>query len=143
MGYRYLEDFAIADVAFEATGSDLEGLFEAAADAAMNVMIGNIDAIEPQEKRIIDLAEKQIDLLLFDFLQELIYHKDAERLLLRIKDISISYEDGTYAVHAIGRGETLDPERHEQCADVKAVTLHHFRVEQTESGWSALVILDV
>jgi len=27
--------------------------------------------------------------------------------------------------------------------DVKAVTLHRFRVEQTEQGWEALVILEI
>jgi SHS2 domain-containing protein len=27
--------------------------------------------------------------------------------------------------------------------DVKAVTLHRFRVEQTPSGWEATVILDI
>ena len=34
-------------------------------------------------------------------------------------------------------GERIDPARHEQVADVKAVTLHGLRVERTEVGWQA------
>lgn len=143
MAYHYLEDFATADIAFEATGKDLEELFEASADATMNVMVEDIDAIEPRETRTIALRNEEVDMLLFDFLQELIYYKDAEQLLLRARDIAIAGKDGAYTLNAIGRGEKLDPERHEQRADVKAVTLHHFRVEQTKVGWKALVILDV
>ena len=45
MTYHYLEDFAIADIAFEAAGKNLEELFIAAADATMNVMVEEIGAI--------------------------------------------------------------------------------------------------
>jgi SHS2 domain-containing protein len=143
MSYHYLEDFATADIAFEATGRNLEELFGAAADATMNVMVENIDSIEPRETRRIELRNGEIDLLLFDFLQELIYYKDAEQLLLRVEGIAISESNGTYTIGADGRGEKLDTERHEQRADVKAVTLYHFKVKKTDDGWKALVILDV
>jgi SHS2 domain-containing protein len=48
-----------------------------------------------------------------------------------------------YVLEAIARGEKLDPERHHPRVDVKAVTLHHFRLEKTERGWKAWVILDI
>lgn len=143
MDYDYLDDYATADIAFTAKGTDLAGMFGAAADATINVMVEEIDAIEERQSRPIELRNEEIDLLLFDFLQELIYYKDAEQLLLRMKDIRITEEDGQYLLKAVGRGEKLDPERHEQRADVKAVTLHNFRVEKQENGWKALVILDV
>ena len=143
MAYRYLEDIAIADIAFEATGSDLSELFTSAADATMNVMIENIESIEGREGRDIELKSGEPDMLLFDLLQEIIYYKDAEHLLLRIKDVAISEGGGSYLLRAMGIGERLDPRRHEQRADVKAVTLHHFKVEKTDGLWKALVILDV
>ena len=82
-------------------------------------------------------------MLLFELLQEVIYYKDAEQLLLRIKDMTITRLAGAYMLRAVGTGERLDPLRHEQRADVKAVTLHHFKVEKTGGRWKALVILDV
>ncbi len=143
MTYHYLEDFAIADIAFEAAGKNLEELFIAAADATMNVMVEEIGAIKPRDMRKVELRNGEVEMLLFDFLQELIYYKDAEQLMLRVSDIAISEADAIYVLEATLRGEKLDPERHEQRADVKAVTLHQFRVEQTDKGFKAFVILDV
>jgi SHS2 domain-containing protein len=143
MAYHYLEDFAIADIAFEATGKDLEELFSSAADATMNVMIEGLGTIKGKEGREIELKSGEPDMLLFDLLQEVIYYKDAEQLLLRIKDMTITEKAGSYLLRANGIGERLDPKRHEQRADVKAVTLHHFKVEKTGGLWKALVILDV
>ena len=143
MPYHYLEDIGTADIAFEATGRDLAELFSDAADATMNVMIDNLDAIEPRETRHIELSSDDIEMLLFDFLQELIYFKDAARLLLRVRDVRIEERDEKYSLKAETAGEPLDAARHHQRADVKAVTLHDFSVERTEGGWKARVLLDI
>jgi len=143
MPYHYLEEIGTADIAFEATGRDLPELFTAAADATMNVMIDNLEAIEPRETRRIELKNDAIDMLLFDFLQELIYFKDADRLLLRIREVQIDEKDDAYSLNATAAGESLDPARHQQRADVKAVTLHDFRVEKSDDGWKASVLLDI
>ncbi|PSO67356.1 MAG: hypothetical protein BRC42_16445 [Cyanobacteria bacterium QS_1_48_34] len=45
--------------------------------------------------------------------------------------------------HPLIQGETLDPNPHQQIVDVKAVTLHHFQLEQTGEVWTATVILDI
>ena len=143
MPYKYLEEIGIADIAFEATGRDLPELFRDAADATLNVMIDNIDAIQPVETRQIELSNDKLDMLLFDFLQELIFLKDAERLLLRVREVQIAQRDENHFVKATAEGEPVDAERHHQRADVKAVTLHEFSVEQIAGGWKARVLLDI
>jgi protein archease len=143
MPYQYLDDVGTADIAFEATGRDLPELFVAAADATMNVMIDNLDAIESRETRQIELSNDNIEMLLFDFLQELIYFKDAKRLLLRAREIQIEQKDEAYSLKSKVVGEQLDDTRHEQRADVKAVTLHDFSVENRDGGWRARVLLDI
>jgi SHS2 domain-containing protein len=143
MPYHYLEEIGTADIAFEATGRDLAELFSDAADATMNVMIDNLDAIEPRETRQIELSNDKIDMLLFDFLQELIYFKDAERLLLRVREAQIDEKEENYLLIATATGERLDAERHHQRADVKAVTLHDFSVKKDNGGWKARVVLDI
>ena len=143
MPYHYLEDIGTADIAFEATGCDLPELFIAAADATMNVMIDNLDAIESRETRQIELSSDKIDMLLFDFLQELIYFKDARRLLLRTRETQIDHKGEEYFLKATVTGEQLDATRHQQRADVKAVTLHGFSVKQHDDGWKARVLLDI
>ena len=143
MPYHYLEEIGTADIAFEATGRDLPELFRDAADATVNVMIDNIDAIQPVETRQIALSNEKLDMLLFDFLQELIFLKDAQRLLFRMREVQIAERNENYFVKATAEGETLDAERHHQRADVKAVTLHDFSVEQIDGNWTARVLLDI
>src|SRR5438045_8167543 len=105
---HYLEEIGTADIAFEATGRDLPELFSDAADATMNVMIENLDAIEPRDMRHIELSNDKIDMLLFDFLQELIYFKDAERLLLRVRNVKVDEKDEIYFLKTDETGVTLD-----------------------------------
>ena len=141
--YRYLEEIATADVAFEARGATLEETFLAAADATLNTMVEEIGTVAPREHRAFSLAADSLDLLLFELLQELVYRKDAERLLLRVRDLRIEEAGSGYRLDADTTGETIDSRRHSLLADVKAVTLHRLVVERTPDGWRAVVVLDV
>ncbi|MDA2927599.1 archease, partial [Acidobacteria bacterium AH-259-G07] len=139
MPYHFLEDVATADIAFEAWGETLEETFVAAAEATMNVMIETLDSIEPRERREFTIENEALDMLLFNFLQEFIFLKDSERLLLRVREAKIDEEDGPYRLKVVAQGEQLDPDRHEQRVDVKAVTLHRFCLQKTDRGWLANV----
>jgi len=143
MQYRFLEEVATADIAFEASGQTLEEVFTASAEATLNVLIESLESVQPREERQISLVDTSLEMLLFNFLQEVIFYKDAEQLLLRIADCRINESNGEFRATASGRGERLDPARHEQRVDVKAVTLHQFRLEKADSGWRAQVILDI
>ncbi len=143
MPFEYLEDIAIADIAFHAWGKDLAELFIAAGDAVVNTMIENLEEIAPQTSRTFNLENEALDMLLFNFLEEFIYYKDSEQLLLRSQQVQIDNKDGNYYLTALAQGETLDPERHHQRVDVKAVTLHRFALEKIADGWTAIVILDI
>ena len=143
MPYEYLEELATADVAFEATGKSLEELFIAAAEATANTMVDRLDTLIRRSRRCIQLGNSELDLLLFNYLQELIYYKDAEGLLLVPQSVEIRKGTGGYTLYSVVEGEEIDASRHEQRADVKAVTLHRFELIKTRKGWKALVILDV
>ncbi len=143
MPFEFLEDIATADIAFSAWGKDLEETFISAADATINVMIEDLESIQRREKRELKLRNEALDMLLFDLLQELIYYKDSERLMLRIQELRIKGTDAGHLLEAIAVGERLDPDRHSLRVDVKAVTLHRFSLERTDQGWRALVILDI
>ncbi|MCF6159554.1 MAG: archease [wastewater metagenome] len=142
MPYEYLEEIAIADIAFRAWGKDLEEVFISASDATMNVMVESLDTIQSQERREVKLEDDALDMLLFNFLQEFIYYKDAEQLLLRTDQIHIK-EDHKHTLVATLIGEKLNPDRHGLKSDVKAVTLHRFSLEKNDNVWEATVILDV
>ena len=78
--FNYLDDIVIADMAFEAFGDTPKELFEAAAQALFRGM-ADIGRVQPKIRREIHLRNAEIDQLLFDWLSELIYLKDAKQLL--------------------------------------------------------------
>lgn len=143
MTYRFIEEETTSDIAFEATGKDLPDVFRSSTDAVMNAMVDNIDSIEPKETRHINLENEAIDLLLLDLLQSIVYYKDAEQLLLRLKDVEIFRTGKMWQMHAIASGDRLNAGKHHLLVDVKAVTLHHFELKRINGGWRAHVILDV
>jgi len=140
MPYKYLEGITSADIAFEATGKTAEEMFESAGLAVTNTMVRDVKAIEPKIKKTIRKKANETEKLLFDFLEELIYLKDAEQLLFSKFDIKI--KDGKELV-AIAYGEKIDPKKHELIVDAKAVTYYRFEVKKTNSGWRAVVVIDV
>lgn len=142
-GWEFLEDVAIADVAFLAYGEDLETLFHNAAEATTAVMVDDTATVAARERREVALVEEDVEMLLFDFLQELIYYKDAEELLLRPEHVEIREGESGYRLAAVLAGEHLDRERHPLNADVKAVTMHRFAVCRTDDGYEASVVLDI
>jgi SHS2 domain-containing protein len=146
MTYRYLDDLTVADIAFEARGPTLEDLFITAWQATLQVMIENPAALGRAESRSIALEEAGLDLLLHNFLQELIFYKDAESLLLRIEDCRIQWDEGTSKsakLEARASGQTIDPKVHRLGTDVKAVTFFRFDLVRETRGWKATVVLDV
>lgn len=141
MPYRYLEEIATADAAFEAWGRTPEEMFIAAADAMLNVMLDDLDTVRMEREVNFNLENSALDLLLFDFLNELVFQKDSRRLLLRAE--KISFGSSLLSLRAVARGEEIDYGRHNLSADVKAVTMYRFKVEQTPEGWRAMVVLDI
>jgi len=141
--YNYRDDITIADAAFDAFGSTPEELFMAAADATLNVMVENIEDIRPARFMNFRCAVDSVDMLLFMLLWELLFYKDKERLLYRVNSLRLKLGDDSCTIDALFAGEPIDPERHRMLADVKAVTLHRFKVERVVDGWEATVVLDV
>jgi SHS2 domain-containing protein len=101
--------------------------------------VEDLTTIAPQEERTLEVHEEQLDLLLLQFLQELLFYKDAQRLLLRVSEVQITTHDQGFTLAAQAAGEPLDPARHALGADVKGVTLHRLQVVQTSNGWEAPV----
>jgi SHS2 domain-containing protein len=141
--YRFLDDVAPADVAFEATGDDLASLFEAAWEATLSVMVEPVDTVLPREAKDLRLEAPGAEALLYDTLAYQIYLKDAEGLLLRLADVRVVEDEKGVLLVARAAGEPPDPQRHSLGVDVKAVTYHRFGLSRSGDLWRATVVLDV
>jgi SHS2 domain-containing protein len=141
--YRYREDISVADVAFEASGTTLSECFASACLAALGVMVEDPEGIASRERRPYEAAGAELDLLLAGLLSEIVYRKDAERLLLSCPQPRVEREGEAWRLRAELAGERIDASRHRLLLDVKGVTLHRLAVEQDAGGWTARVVLDV
>jgi len=143
MRYHFLDDAFTADIGFIATGDTAEEMIIAAAAATIRVMVDNPHDIAPVVRKEIRLEAPSLEMALFDLLGELIFYKDAEELLLRVEEVTLTRRGEVIVLTADARGEPIDRKRHRLIVDVKAVTMHCFKVEETPEGWTATVVLDI
>ena len=143
MPFRFDDKISPADVAFEAWGATQEELFIASAAALLRTMVEAPDEVARQQSLTIELENEEFDLLLWSFLSELIFYKDARRLLLHADSVRIEEVHGIFQLEAQVSGEEIAIDRHRLLVDVKAVTLHCFRVVYEDDCWKAVVVLDV
>ncbi|MBI5355829.1 MAG: archease [Candidatus Aenigmarchaeota archaeon] len=137
--YRFIEDEATADIAFEATGKTLEDVLESSALATTNVMVRDLRKVSHIERVAFSVKGDSDEMLLFNFLQEIIFYKDAKQLLFSKYSIKL----GKSSLECVALGEKIDQKRHDLVVDVKAVTLHLFELKRTKGSWKAHVILDI
>jgi len=129
-----------ADLGLRVRAASLEELLAEAGRGLLAMIVANPASVRPVQTRTIELPPGEASLLLFDWLTELLYAFESEKLLLGEFDVQIA--EGKLL--AICRGEPMDPSRHEMDHEVKAITYHALRVEQQpDSTWFAEVIVDI
>ncbi len=139
--YTFLEDIALADCAVEIEAKDLEDLFETAA-AALAALMVDPGTVRVTVERTITLTAPEIDLLLYDWLSELIYRKDRDREVFTRVTARVS-GIGPFELTAQAYGGVIDPAVTTLGADPKAVTFHQFAVTSANGVWRARVVIDI
>lgn len=128
-----------ADLGLRIRATDLDTLFIEAAQCLFSAIVENLDAVEPKQTIEITLEGDEREYLLFDWLNELLYRCDTEHLLFSQFEVKVT----PTGLAATARGEPLDRDRHRLTHEVKAITYHGLKVEQTKDGWLAEVIVDI
>lgn len=143
LSFRFLEDVALADTAFEAGGTTPSELCQAAAQAVIESMV-DPGTVVPTWTRTIELRASDFPTLLFDWLSELVYLKDAEAISFReTSPIVREHPETGWSLKAGVTGAPINAEQQDLRADVKAVTKHLYEVRQEPGRWTARVVLDV
>ncbi len=143
VSYRLLEDIAIADACFDLFGNSLEELFHAGFLALMETSV-EVHTVKEIIEKSIKLEHHNVEQLLFLFLEELIYLKDAELLIFSKCNLSIEQDPNTssYTLSADLIGQEFNNEI-STITDVKAVTFYQLYVKHSEEGWEARVTFDL
>lgn len=136
--YKFLPNVATADVAFDAEAKTIEELFEECAKAVFDTQC-DIKKVEAKEKKVVELENDDPEDMLFDFLNELVYLKDSLYMLFSKFKVKITGSELKAEIY----GEKINPDKHDLKVDVKAVTLHLFKLEKTKEGVKVRVVLDI
>jgi SHS2 domain-containing protein len=136
-------DEVTSDLTFVARGPTLEALFRSAAEALLAATVDSPKRLDPRERRHLEREEPNLELLLLAFLNDLVYLRDAEGLLLRPDRLRVVQGEDSARLVTDLVGETLRRDHHAPAAEVKAATAHGLRVERRADGWEAQVTLDV
>ena len=128
-----------ADIGLRVRSRDLNGLFREAAEGLFAVVIEQIPQRGDPIRLEFEVKGDRLDFLLVDWLNELLYILDTKHLLLDAFDVNVANTTLT----ATAKARPLDLEQDRLLREVKAVTYHNLRVEQTNEGWLAEVILDI
>jgi SHS2 domain-containing protein len=137
MTYEFLEH--TADVKFLASGKDIEETFISCMNALNETIRGEIKVLGSEEKSF-ESEGKDLEGLLYSFLEEFLFLLDAEHFLVsKIKEIKIDVKDFKLKCVVVGD----DSENYKFTNDVKAVTYSEMFVREKGLSWEAQVVLDV
>jgi SHS2 domain-containing protein len=139
--YEVLETMTVADCAIAIDGGSLADLFETAARALAELMVDPA-TVETRGERTVTLEAESLDLLLYDWLAELIFLKDSEQLVVTRAEVEVNAASPC-RLCARCVGGVIDRGRTALRADPKAVTLHQFTLKPRGAGWHARIVIDI
>ena len=138
-GYSYPPGGPPADLLVEGSGRTL-------GEAVANVALGMLNAITPlegireKESYTAEATGTDLQSLIFNILDELLYLNDFEGLTA--KRLTVEIDEKNLRARAEGKGEHFSATTHEVGIAVKAVTYHMMSVENRGGEWIVRVVFD-
>jgi SHS2 domain-containing protein len=133
--YRLIEH--TADIGLVAYGNTIPEAFGNAAYGMFSIIAG-LGTVRETESRRLEVSDNDLEGLLFEWLNRLLYYFDVELLLFRRFEVSIMAEN---RLKAICYGEKFDPSRHKLKTGVKSATYHMLKVDREKN--EVRVIFDI
>ncbi len=127
-----------ADVGIRAFGTDLAQAFANAA-RAMFSLITELESIRGSIYREVEVTAPDREILLVEWLNELVYLFDTEQILFRAFDINLVADNH---LQARCYGEKVDRSRHNIKVGIKSATYHMLKIEKN-GNYQVQVLLDI
>lgn len=134
--YKFLPH--TADAKFIAYGKTIEEMFTNAAVATFEILT-DTNIVKPVNKYEITLSAKNIEALLFDFIDEILFLLDTEGMILsKIEDLKIEHNSKLTCVVYGDYHKNYDVS-----CNVKAVTYNDMYVKKSSEGFECQVVVDL
>jgi SHS2 domain-containing protein len=131
-----------ADGKFRSFGRTLEEAFANAALAAASFM-WDWRKIDPARSIAVEIAGRDLEQLLYRFLEEIIYVFETRRFVLAaVEGLTIEPAAEGPRLRAVLRGGEIGPETAFH-GEVKAVTYNEMKIGEDCGGWTVQAVLDL
>lgn len=136
-----------ADIGVRGTGATIDEAFAGVAQA-LTAVICDPATVAARQPVSIACAAPDLELLLVDWLNALIYEMATRQMLFSLFDVKIALgimpgvEE--HSLHATAWGEPVEVTRHRPAAEIKGATFCELEVAQDACGqWHAQCIVDI
>lgn len=127
--FEYFE--TTADIGFMAYGNSLNEAFENAGLAIFNIISDTSQVLPTTSKQFEIISEDKVSLL-YDYLEELLFHHEIDFMLFSKFDVEIKKINDGYVLNASIAGEQIDWDKHERKTEIKAITFHMMDVKKSD-----------
>ena len=138
MSYKFLDH--ATDAIIEVTGKNLKEAFSVTADAVINLTLDQ-DKVEEKDEKEFSAQGKDLDYLLFSWLEEIPFILITEGFAIKRIEFDI-IQNGDYKIHAKAYGEPLDLHKHNFKVEIKAPTFYDMEIRQ-DNGVYMRFLLDL
>jgi SHS2 domain-containing protein len=128
-----------ADIGIVVYGADIKQLFANAAFGLFSLM-ADLDNLKEDTKRQIELSAEDVEVLLVEWLNELIYTSEVEHIIFKRVEIN---ELSNNQLRATCFGEEIKPGQHRLKREIKAATYHMLRLNKEDSNYKVQIIFDI
>ena len=128
-----------ADIGIVVYGADIKQLFANAAFGLFSLM-ADLDNLKEDTKRQIELSAEDVEVLLVEWLNELIYISEVEHITFKRFEIN---ELSNNQLRATCFGEEIKPGQHRLKREIKAATYHMLRLNKEDGNYKVQIIFDI
>ena len=126
MSYKVLDH--ATDAFIEVTASSLTEAFKVAGDSVVDTILDNSKIDEKEERNIVVMG-KDLNYLLYNWLEDLIYLIITEGFAIKKLDIILEKNE-EYTISAQIFGEDIDIKKHGFKVEIKSPTFHEMEIKQ-------------
>ena len=126
MSYKVLDH--ATDAFIEVTASSLTEAFKVAGDSVVDTILDN-SKIEEKKERNIVVKGKDLNYLLYNWLEDLIYLIITEGFAIKKLNITVEKNE-EYTISAQIFGEDIDIKKHGFKVEIKSPTFHEMEIKQ-------------
>ena len=136
-GFKVLDH--TADIGIVAYGANIKALFANAA-VGLSSLMTDLDTINEVDQKQIELTAEDAEVLLVEWLNELIYIVEVEHIVFKRFDIEELTDN---RIKSNCYGEKINPKHNTLLREIKAATYHMLRISKSDSGYEVTVIFDI